>query len=350
MESLRKAYKSGKLTMYLGAGVSVGSGLPSWEKLVLAMYFSGIKETSFDRRLNPFPNYLFAIAEWNLGRRAEPLDITARKVRNLYEDKSLFLEDLRHTLYAGFKFPGDQTIQEPQFQSLMKTNKTLGSVIKICKPSHRRGGVSAIVTYNYDDLLEFSLKHSGVPLQSIWSAEQKINHGRLPIYHVHGYIPMIEQMPDEEIIFTEEQYYLAAQNAYSWSNLIQIQCMSGSVGLMIGLSLKDRNMRRLLDAVRRTPIVSENYVLLQKPKWTRPTQTDLDQIHKRAGEHYKMFEESGIKTEERRYDEIQNIISQVESSDFEQEEAVLKALGVHPIWYDDHTEIPRIINGISHSR
>ena len=36
---LRQAYQDRNLTLYLGAGLSIGSGLPSWDALVLAMYF-----------------------------------------------------------------------------------------------------------------------------------------------------------------------------------------------------------------------------------------------------------------------------------------------------------------------
>jgi hypothetical protein len=42
LDRLRQAFNEKRLSLYLGAGVSVGSGLPSWDKLVLAMYFSGI--------------------------------------------------------------------------------------------------------------------------------------------------------------------------------------------------------------------------------------------------------------------------------------------------------------------
>jgi hypothetical protein len=316
------------------------------------MYFSGIKDTPFDRRLRPFPNYLFAIAEWHLERRREPLDITARKVRNLYRkgehDNRKFIEDIRDTLYAGFKYPEDQTIQEPQLDSLLRTNTTLGGVVALCRKSDQHQGLFSVVSYNYDDLLEFALRNIGVQYQSVWSAQQKIEEGTLPIYHVHGYIPMRRGGPaSEEIIFTEEQYHLAAHNAYSWSNLVQIQCMSGSVGMMIGLSLTDRNMRRLLDAIQKTPLLSENYVLLQKREWKKPEEADLEQIDTKAKKYYKRFEESGIKTDERVFRDIKQIISQVEESDIGDEEAILEELGVYPIWYNDHEEIPTILNEIA---
>src|SRR5947209_14069796 len=102
IEQVRKAYRANNLTLYLGAGVSVGNGLPSWDRLVLAMYFSAIKRDDIVEGIRPFPNYLFAIAEWHLERRREPLDITARKIRNLYKDEIVFLDKVHETLYAGF--------------------------------------------------------------------------------------------------------------------------------------------------------------------------------------------------------------------------------------------------------
>jgi hypothetical protein len=86
-ERLRDAFRRGDLVLYLGAGVSVGSGLPTWDQLVLAMYYGALSREN----LYAFPNYLFAIAEWNLGRRREPAEITARKIRSRYQDPAGFL-------------------------------------------------------------------------------------------------------------------------------------------------------------------------------------------------------------------------------------------------------------------
>lgn len=80
---LKKAFNEKNLTLYLGAGVSIGSNLPSWEKLVLAMYFAKISEQEM-QGWRPYPNYLLAIAEWHLRDCAEPLEITARKLLKYY--------------------------------------------------------------------------------------------------------------------------------------------------------------------------------------------------------------------------------------------------------------------------
>jgi hypothetical protein len=248
-------------------------------------------------------------------------------------------------------------------------------------------GVQAIVTENYDSLLEIALGEH--PFQSIWNSTP-LRPGKLPIYHVHGYVPVDDKRGSnpEEIIFTEEQYHLAAQDAYSWSNLVQLQCMASSTGLMVGLSLSDRNIRRLLDAVKKTPLKSENYALIREPQWKQPADDELDQIHYQAIDYLKRFRESGVKKDQGEQEvsgpqpgikegdvkvpgvksgvkglgtnpsgvegphwrfEISGILSEVERLDVEQQTFVLEQLGVHPIWYKEHHEIPGILADIQHA-
>jgi hypothetical protein len=85
IEEIRRAYRRGNLTLYLGAGVSKGNGLPTWAELVLAMYFT--TKGGWKQRWEPYPNYLYAIAEWQLQRRTEPPEITAQKVRQQYKTR-----------------------------------------------------------------------------------------------------------------------------------------------------------------------------------------------------------------------------------------------------------------------
>lgn len=117
LDRLREAFQRGDISLYLGAGVSAGNGLPSWDQLVLAMYFSAISAQSMgDWR--PFPNYLFAIAEWHLERSKEPLDITARRIRKYFTSPEAFLTSLQDTLYAGFTFDGSARFQELRREEL----------------------------------------------------------------------------------------------------------------------------------------------------------------------------------------------------------------------------------------
>ena len=116
-----------------------------------------------------------------------------------------------------------------------------------------------------------------------------------PQCSIHERVAAISELPFRHRL---EQYYSAAQDAYSWSNLVQLQRMSGSVGLMVGLSLSDRNLRRLLHVVQRASLHSEHYALLRKPQWTRPNEDELDQMHQNAIGYLNKFRQSGVKKDE----------------------------------------------------
>ncbi len=353
IESLRKAYQNGNLSLYLGAGVSVGSGLPTWDKLVLAMYFSALgKHAPTPWRL--YPSYLFATAEWHLERTNEPLEITARKLRRYYKDDDDFMLHLWETLYAGFLdgFKEGESAVDPA--AICRGNPTLGAITNLCRgASDGRRGVRGVITYNYDSLLEISL--AGHPYQAICKAAP-LGRGKLPIYHVHGYVPLnVTELTEQDIVFTEDQYHQSAKDAYSWANLVQIQSLSSTTGLMIGLSLSDRNMRRLLDAVSQMPVETNNYALLKKPALKKPDQAELNRINEKALTYFYRFEVSGVKTDwEEKFksadsdwqEQIVSIIEEVHRVDVDQQSFILEQLGVHPIWFDDYSDIPEILSSI----
>lgn len=349
LSDLRKAFRQGELGLYLGAGVSVGNGLPPWDNLVLAMYFAAIRPQPM-RGWHPFPNYLLAIAEWHLNRSHEPLDVTARKIRKHIKSAKEFLRSLRTTLYAGYVDADGTPIQPFDSQALRFANPTLDAVARLCEESvFGRSGLRSVITYNYDELLEAAL--GDYPFQTFWKAARSTK-GKLPIYHVYGFITLFgkDSSKSREIVFTEEQYHLAAHNPYAWANLVQIQSMSRTVGLMIGLSLSDRNMRRLLDAIVQLPHRPANYVLLRLPHGKQPSNEELNAIHQKAIQYRERFEKSGIKrggvkgTEWRH--QIRGIVREVERLDIDQQTFVLNQLGIKPIWYKEHNEIPELISQI----
>jgi hypothetical protein len=349
IESLKKAYKARRLSLYLGAGVSAGSGLPTWEGLVVALFMSALQDQS-RRMRSVFPNYLYACSEWFLKTRREALEITARKIHLYYHGRDHeFLDDLRETLYAGLQQTENPSDQQRDQGQLRGANQTLDAVATLCEKSDSLSGISGVVNYNFDDLLERVLlpQHDVHP---VWKTGQ-LSDGGTPIFHVHGYVPSSPPGSDvEEIVFTEEQYHRATHDAYSWSNLVQIHHMSSQVGLMIGLSLSDRNMRRLLDAVKRTPLRPENYALMKRPQWPPPTPQEFEGIHSRASELLNKFQASGIQ----RYEQggidpsepVGQMISSLGRIDDTLQTRLLVELGIRPIWYDDHGEIPQIIEAI----
>ena len=374
IRDLRKSFKKKNLSLYLGAGVSIANSLPSWEKLVLALYFAKISEQEMEG-WRPFSNYLFAIAEWHLANSTEPLEITARKLHTYYDTENgheggIFMEDLYRILYGSMLDGYGEPHQDINKRFLRSKNRTLDAVAKLCES--KRGGIRSVITYNYDNLLEISLgKH---PYQTVYSATS-LENDKLPVYHVHGYVPFDKNTPGstfDDIVFTEDQYHLVARDPYNWSNLVQLQSMTNSVGLMIGLSLSDRNMRRLLDAVRNAPVNSISYALLQVPDEDPPEDRVLDEIHAKAISYLDKFKKSGIKSEQNessgvlfsrsgiksarsampgrkgpRYQrEISGIIGQVKKLNQKQQQNVLEQLGITPIWFNKFPDIPVILGKI----
>lgn len=348
LAELRQAYQQKDLTLYLGAGVSKGSGLPTWDQLVLAMYFRAASG-DWKGRWSPYPNYLYAIAEWQLQRGHEPLEITARKIRQFYSNEEEFFDDLRTTLYAGYSEEGSGRWESPQVEMIRDENATLKAVAELCwktEPSGR--GLHAVITYNYDNLLEIVTVGSPCSFLPVWKSSGLLTGNQRPIVHVHGYIPAVGQgSPPDEIVFTEQQYHAAAHSPYSWSNLSQIQCLSASVGLMVGLSLSDRNMRRLLDAVRITPLRKHQFVILRRPEWEQPKSQDLEEIHKKAVSYIDRFERSGAKKSgARRSEEMLGIFQVLNGFEEENYNKILFQMGITPIWYSDHQEVGQILHSI----
>jgi hypothetical protein len=164
--------------------------------------------------------------------------------------------------------------------------------------------------------------------------------------------------------------------------------MSSNVGLMIGLSLSDRNIRRLLDALSRSPLKPKIYALLMTPRLTEVSDEDADGIHEQAIEIRGKFDRSGIKSSNPRGEgagfirgrrpsvgikagvkaagpsirrmgvksatqyqyEIRGIVEQVERLAQVQQHRVMEQLGIVPIWIDSYDEIPRVLGKISGAR
>ncbi len=134
----------------------------------------------------PFPNYLFAISEWYLRKLREPLEVTARKTRDLYNDdaqgEKRFRSAVQQALY-GID-PTNDTMSAPERDA----NKTLSAVAELCdRRQEGRYGVRLVITYNYDNPLERALKDRR-PAGPVYSMDRQ-DQQRLPVFHVHGFIP-----------------------------------------------------------------------------------------------------------------------------------------------------------------
>lgn len=354
-DALREAFKKGNLTFYLGAGVSASNGLPSWEELVQALYFTTLGDESYIYNLRPYPNYLFALAEWVLEQKNEPLDIIIRKIKQWYEGKD-FIGMLSNTLYAGFgrEMIGNDIYGLPE--EILNTNQTLAAIINCCvKSVPGNTGLKSIITYNYDNLLELGLENFPYEKENflpIFKGNQQLQAGKIPIYHVHGYIPFQnDDVNYDEIIFSEDQYNRAFQDPFFWGNVVQVNQFTSQTGLMIGLSLSDRNIRRILDSIRNQPVSNDNYILMRKPKFKmiEPDSAEIKHIREKAEQYLQKFARSRMKMPGNEPDQIQYILQNIYRYEENEFEKGFENLGLKLITFDEFEEIPEILNYISNA-
>jgi hypothetical protein len=351
---LRHAFEDGRLSLFLGAGCSTANRVPTWDHLVTSIYMNGLM-----RRLGRFRmlNMAENVSLWAFRRKVVPLEVASRGLLTYFDDDDDFLQLIRFLLYSQTGIDqGFKPAPPKEVRRLLARNRTLRSVARLSRQTIRgKRGVRSIISYNYDDLLERQIGYDRcLPM---WKSAP-LKPGKLPIYHVHGFVPFAEKKGSKlnEIVLSEDQYHRAAQDPYSWSNLVQMQALLDSAVLMIGLSLTDWNLRRILDNLRSLPRRSRSFALLKKPKPWDVRDLDVDKIiramkrdaRSRPDKHWA---EERLKVLRRPTtpSRIRNIIRAVETLDFNLQEAILADLGITVIWYKDHDDIPGILKSFAPS-
>jgi hypothetical protein len=297
--TLQSAYREGRLVLFLGAGVSASARFPDWKLLLERMSYKLFKQhidgdLSESQRQELF-EYFRSEAP------ASPL-IVARLLR---DNLSSFAAEVRHALY-----------QDTPCDASSDLVKEIG---KLCLPQRSGRGLAAVVTYNYDELVEAELERRDISCRSVLSEAEDPLPSELPIYHVHGYLPRdgdLTEVHEECLVLSEDAYHNQFIDPYLWANIIQLNFLRNYVCLFIGLSLTDPNLRRLLEiTVSKKPDV-RHYAILQN-HWTG----------EKAGH-------------------LSSELSTLPSVFRGLEEASLAKLGVSVIWADKHEETPSIISQI----
>lgn len=300
-----------------------------------------------------------SVGSWAFRRKVVPLEVAARGLRAYYGNDDDFVTTLRFTLYNRTGMYQWSRPVPKKIRKLLAQNKTLRSVAQLCRHSvPGRRGVRSVITYNYDDLLEWMLGYNRC--LPVWKTAPLKAH-KLPIYHVHGFVPFVwevwkESSRCDEIVLSEDQYHREAQDPYSWNNLVQMQVLSESVVLMIGLSLTDWNLRRILDNLRALPRRSQSYALMMRPEPWKVENEEVDailaemKVRTRGGIYFPHPQERQEILERPTIPgRIRSMIRAVETLDSNRQESVLADLGVTVIWYENHDEIAGIVESLAGS-
>lgn len=349
LPSLQEAFRNGRMTFYLGAGISKDNGIPTWEAFVQALYFTTLRGEDYINELRPYPNYLFALAEWVFNQKKEPLEIITRKIKMWYGARD-FVQMMGDTLYAAFGRSNQQ--MSPMPATLLNQNATLRGIVACCQKSvPGLRGLTSIISYNYDNLVELALEsYPGKDnFQVVYKQSHRLQPGKIPIYHVHGYIPYEQSsVRYEDILFSEDQYNRAFQDPDFWGNVVQVNRLTSSTGLMIGLSISDRNTRRILDSIANQPVPKDNYILLRKP-WFKPladSGSDIEEIKEKARKYVERFQ-GQVKSEDRETKQIKEILRKIYEYEATEFNKGFEGLGLMQITFDEFDEIPAILNEIA---
>jgi hypothetical protein len=282
--ALHKALFDNRLSLVCGAGISKSSDIPEWDTLLVEILKDAqLNLVGGDNNQFDSVKLLEKLPKSNL--------IIARMLKGILLDN--FSEKIREKLYAKRKYSE-------------KTSDIMKAIVKIAKPKRTGKRLDSIITLNFDDIIEQSLKSAGVDFCSIWKEGQICEVESLPIYHVHGFLPMCGELDEPNLVFGEDSYHTQYVDPFIWSNLIQLNTFSSNVCLFIGLSLTDPNIRRLLDYSQRKNKTKKHFII------------------------FKAFEQ------ESKIDKIASMLIEQDAL----------TLGLNVIWINDFERIPEILDRI----
>jgi hypothetical protein len=339
MKELQEVYLHRGLVLYVGAGVSLSLGLPSWPELIRSL-----SVTMMSRRVESAIDALDKLTDeqkWEQLTKLEiqveksadsekPILMMARAVKDDLGDRlpsaiarSLYRPVRRHLWRTWkderFKRRLDERKEVQRYP--LPTSALLDAIVSLVRAERDVKGVQAIVNYNFDDLLDEKLREQHVKCRTVLSGRDSVPPGTLPCYHVHGLISSQEYIRNRigvkakgNFVFSEDEYHAEYSDPYKWSNMTQMSLLGRYTGLFVGLSMEDPNIRRLIDVTHHQYPDNLNYAVLPRKRPLKDLGDNNESV-------------------------LKNLFEEVETKSFEK-------IGVRVIWVDSHSEAPSLIQQI----
>ena len=321
INDVKASYESGQFSLFLGAGVSSSAGLPDWDTLLNSLFVS-LLTSELDQHKKIESSEISSIVK-RLREVDEPSALmSARYIRKGMAnsgttEQSQFIETVTNQLY------------ELRNKRRSLDSKLIKSIAAMCMPGRTGAKVKSVVTYNFDDLIERELINREIVHRTIFEEIEIPSPEELPLYHVHGFLPedrtQYSNLDRSTLVFSEEGYHKIYSEPYHWSNLVQLNNLKESTCIMIGLSMTDPNLRRLLEIAAMSIDKPKHYAFMQR--------IDMDEFSKEDSKKIVSAPLGTIKTFLDRHHSLN--------------EEVLKELGVHIIWYENYDDIPKILINIA---
>jgi hypothetical protein len=217
----------GRLALFMGAGISMGCGLPSWNECVARVL----------------------AATW----KDQP-DL----VELLLKDRNILA-----TRYARQQAKGhfNRIVHDALYQEAVE--------ISACVRAIAKSRIRHICNFNFDDLVAEAIQTEGIPCHIV-SPGESFNSAEdgVIVYHPHGMLPRFTNDSDLDlckIVFSEDDYHNLYSDPYSWANISQLSLLTSKSVLFIGLSMQDPNLRRLIDIARTRGFTNQHFAVFRDP-------------------------------------------------------------------------------------
>jgi len=325
IEQLKEIYERAQFSMFLGAGVSSSAGMPDWNTLLNSLFVSYLSNEFTDSE-NMSDEDIKQIVN-RLNNVDEPSALMAAR----YLRKGLSKDITEHKIFTNTISDNLYKLRNPDKDI---SSSLIQSISNLCMPRRTGAKVRSLITYNFDDLIERELERKSITHHSIYTDNELSDPDELPIYHVHGFLPEDKSKYDfldkSTLVFSEEGYHQIYSDSYHWSNLVQLYSLREYNCLMIGLSMTDPNLRRLLDISARNIENSRHFTFLRR--------ISLDSF---------CYEIDKVTKERKQIVDNVKGAEQFLNRHHKLNEELMKELGVSILWYEDYDEIPEILNRIN---
>lgn len=323
VNNLKECYQKGHFSLFLGAGVSSSAGMPDWNKLLGSLFVTYLTQ-EFDSDVDVSDDDISELVD-RLNAVDEPSALMAAR----YLRKGLVKSS---TEAREFKEAITKNLYKLRDLDFDINSRLIKAIASMCIPRRTGAKVRSVITYNFDDLLERQLTVNNILHSCIYSDRESYDPDELPVYHVHGFLPedrdTYDGLDNSTLVFSEEGYHQIYSDTYHWSNLVQLNSLRENNCLMVGLSMTDPNLRRLLDISARNIERSKHYAFMKrltienfaydnKKSTTTPVVKNIEGAEKFLQRHHNLNEE------------------------------LMRELGVTIIWYEDYDDIPFIIEEVT---